>query len=207
MPTLLTDLHATHEALSERLRRAESAQRDPDPRRTRDDIRQRTDFLASASRHVAAVESTLVPAVRHRLPEGSGRARELVHQCRRLEVVLTQARAKLSGSAYAVRRPWSSLWSDVRRELETTCDLERDCVEALADALGDEEPEVAARLTEAEQHGPTRAHPYLPHSGPVGRMARGVARRIDAFWDTAQGRVPPGPVVPHQADESRRDRP
>lgn len=202
MPTLLTDLTAIHEALDERLSRAESARRDPDPRRTRDDIPQRTDFLAAASRHVAAVESTLVPIVRHRLPDGAARARDLVHQCRRFEVALTQARAKLSGSAYAVRRTWSSLWSDVRRELEATCDLERECVEALAEELGDEDAEVAARLTVAEGRGPTRAHPYLPHSGPAGWVARGVARRIDAFWDATQGRVPPDPLVPRQRDES-----
>ena len=202
MPTLLTGLTTTHEALAERLDRAESAHQDPDPRRTRDDIRQRVDFLATASRHLAAVESTLVPIVRHRLPDGAGRARDLVRQCRRLEVALTQARGKLSGSAYAVRRPWSSLWSDVRRELDATCELERACVESLADELGDDDAEVAERLTAAETRGPTRAHPYLPHSGPVGRIARGVATRIDAFWDATQGRVPPEPVLPRSRDDS-----
>lgn len=202
MPKLLTGLTTMHQALTERLAEAESARRDPDPRRTRDDIRQRVAFLASASRHVAAVEATLLPIVRHRLPDGSERARSLLRQCRRLEVALTQARGKLSGSAYSVRRPWPSVWADVRRELEATCDLERDCVEALADELGDEEAEVAARLTAAEAQGPTRAHPYLPHSGPVGRIARGLATRVDAFWDTTQGRVPPEPLVPRAREES-----
>lgn len=202
MPKLLTGLAATHEALTQRLAEAETAHQDPDPRRTRDDIRQRVAFLAGASRHVAAVEATLLPVVRHRLPDGSERARALLRQCRRLEVALTQARGKLSGSAYSVRRPWSSLWSDVRRELEATCSLERDCVEALADELGDEDAEVAARLTAAESQGPTRAHPYLPHSGPVGRIARGLATRVDAFWDTTQGRVPPEPMVPRAREDS-----
>lgn len=202
VPQLLDGITAVHQALTERLARAESPSRDPDPRRTRDDIRLRVDFLASASRHVAAVESTLLPIVRHRLPDGSARARELLRQCRRLEVALAQARAKLGGSAYAVRRSWASLWSDVRRELDATCDLERECVEALGDELGDQDAELASRLTAAESQGPTRAHPYLPHSGPVGRIARGLATRVDAFWDTTQGRVPPEPLVPRPREDS-----
>lgn len=193
METLLTGLAATHEELSGLLGRAESARPDRDPRHVRDDVGVRDEFLVACCRHLSAIESVLVPTVRHRLPDGTARARELLRQCKRLEIALAQVRAKISGSAYAVRRPWPSVWCDVRREFDATCAMERRLVSRLVDVLGDEEAECATRLHDAEVTAPTRPHPYLPHLGVPGRMARRVARRVDVFWDATQGRGVPEP--------------
>jgi hypothetical protein len=63
--------------------------------------------------------------------------------------------------------------------------------------------ELAERLYRAEQRVPTRPHPYLPHQGVRGRVARGVAVRVDRFWDTAEGRMAPEPVQPRRSRDGR----
>lgn len=200
MTSLLPGLTAAHDALAERLERAVGVRRDPDgdPLRLRDDIAPRVEFLSAASRHLAAVEAVLLPAVRRQLDDGTQRARTLLRQCRRLEVALAQARGKLAGSAYAVGRTWSSVWSDVRQEFDATWELEAQLVEQL-DRAGAADG-LAERLEQAEERAPTRTHPYVPHVGLPGRVARRVTRRVDDFWDNARGWTPP-PVVPRPRDE------
>ena len=51
-------------------------------------------------------------------------------------------------------------------------------------------------MFDAETHGPTRPHPWLPHKGLLGLVARRVWARADRFWDAAEGRVIPEPVHP-----------
>jgi hypothetical protein len=55
---------------------------------------------------------------------------------------------------------------------------------------------------DAETRGPTRPHPYLPHTGFVSLVARRLWAMADRFWDSAEGRVIPQPVrpVPHRHD-------
>jgi len=155
-------------------------------------------FLASSSRHLAAVNAVLVPAARRELPDGSHRAHEFSRQCRHLEAALAQTKAKLYGSAYAVSEPWPEIWHDVRREFDRTMTMEHDLTSSLAEHLDDEENEALVdRLYRAERKAPTRPHPYVPHLGVTGRVARGVCRQVDRFWDTAEGRMIPEPIRVH----------
>lgn len=199
MDTLVPDIHATHDVLKDRLEAA--AATTP----THDDPRARypaTDtFLASASRHQAAVLAALVPQVRKRLPDGRERSRAFIRQSRALEAALAQVKAKLYGSSYAVRRSWDSVWSDARRELEATWRLEEEMLGALAEQRREGDPDFGEMLHHAELHSPTRPHPYVPHRGIGGRLARGVALRIDRFWDTTEGRMVPEPVRHHDREK------
>ncbi len=196
MDTLVPGMNATHGVLADRLEIAAAMR--PDPRHARDQYPATDTFLASASRHNAAVNAVLVPAVRHRLPDGHERARDFIHQSKRFEVALAQVKAKMYGSTYAIRRSWDSIWGDVRQEFEATRLIEHELareLEARPKTSGD--ADLADRLYDAELHAPTRPHPYIPHQGMRGKVARKVAMRIDRFWDTAEGRMVPEPVKHH----------
>lgn len=200
--TLADGVHRTHDVLSERLARAKECR--PTRDRPRDRFRATDPFLASASRHVAAANAVLAPAAGRLLPDGHRRAREFARQSRRLEQALSEVKAKLYGSTFAVRRRWDSIWAETEHELAALREMEEELVGEL-EQVADEElrGELAERLYRTEQRVPTRPHPYLPHLGVPGRVARGVALRVDRFWDTAEGRMVPEPVRPHRPRDGR----
>jgi hypothetical protein len=201
--TLVPGMYATHDVLRHRLSLAATAS--PDRRHPRDHYRAIDTFLASYSRHQAAVLEVVVEAVRQRVPDGKERAHEFVHRDKELEVALAQVKAKLYGSSYAIRRSWRSIWDDVRREFEAIWRLEMELVEELERHRQDGDPDWGERLYHAELHAPTRPHPFVPHSGLRGRIARSVALRVDRFWDAAEGRMMPEPVHhPHDRDHDGR---
>jgi hypothetical protein len=204
MDTLVPGLRVTHQMLVERLDLASVARPTTDPQHPRDQYPAIDTFLASASRHNAATLAVVVPAVRSHVADGAERAHDFVAQSRRFEVALSQVKAKLYGSSYAVRRPWESIWADVRRELAETCQMERALVVDLAAARREGDPDWGERLYRAELTAPTRPHPYIPHQGVPGRVARGVARRVDGFWDTAEGRMAPEPLRHHERSDDGR---
>jgi hypothetical protein len=193
--TLVRGMNATHGVLAERLARASAAR--PDPFHARDQFPATDTFLASASRHIGAICAVVVPAVRHRLDDGQARAREFVEASKRFELALAQVKAKLYGSSYAVRRTWDSVWDDVRQEFDAIWELERDLVTDLAASRLDTDPDWGEELYHAELHAPTRPHPYVPHQGVPGKLARSVALRVDRFWDSAEGRMVPEPIHHH----------
>jgi len=193
---LIRSTDATHDALTTRLETAIGHH--PTLASPREHYPATDTFLASASRHLAAVHAVLVPLSRRRLPDGSHRAHEWSHQSKQLEIALAGTKAKLYGSAYAVTRPWPEIWEEVRGELAATLKLERRLVDDLSDHLDDDEhSELIDRLYRAEQRAPTRPHPYVPHLGVPGKVARGVCRQVDRFWDTTEGRMMPEPVRVH----------
>lgn len=196
MDTLIGGLKATHAALRQRLDRATTARPGTDGAHVRDQYPAIDTFLAATSRHLGAIVDVIVPPVRTHVPDGVARARTFIEQVRRTELALNQVKAKLYGSTYAIRRPWDSIWSDARRELEATFRLERLLVRDLTAHHQDRDPDWGEELYHAELHAPTRPHPYIPHQH-LGHLARSLARRVDGFWDTAEGRMVPEPVRHH----------
>jgi hypothetical protein len=195
MDTLVRGMNATHRVLDERLTKAAAAR--PDRRHARDQYPAIDTFLASASRHNAAVLEVLVPVVRDRMPDGEERAQDFVHRSKEFEIALFNVKAKAYGSTYAIKRSWNSIWDDVRTEFDATWALERQLVKELDSHLHDDDPDWGEELYHAELHAPTRPHPYVPHRGLRGRLARFFALRVDRFWDTAEGRMIPEPVTAH----------
>jgi hypothetical protein len=192
--TLAHDLESIHHDLRHRLELAASAR--PDVRHPRDHYTAIDTFLAAASRHNAAMVDAIAPLVRH-LPGGHDLAHEFLAASRSYEESLAQVKARLYGSSFAVSRPWSSIWEEVRRGFDVVCDLERRLAGALLAAEPDDPRDLGTRLHLAELASPTRPHPWIPHEGQVGHLARAVARRIDRFWDAAEGRMVPEPVRHH----------
>jgi hypothetical protein len=195
--TLAHDLESIHHDLRHRLALASGAR--PDARHPRDHYTPIDTFLAAASRHNAAMVDAIAPLVRH-LPGGHDLAHEFLAASRTYEESLAQVKAKLYGSTFAVARAWSSIWEEVGKDLEVVCALEMRLAEALLAEETDEPRDLGTRLHRAELASPTRPHPWIPHQGPVRHVARAVARRIDLFWDAAEGRMVPEPVRHHDRD-------
>ena len=194
MITLAHDLESIHHDLRQRLDIAAGAR--PDLGHPRDHYIAIDTFLAAASRHNSAMVDAIAPLVRH-LPGGHDLAHEFLAASRAYEESLAQVKAKLYGSTFAVARPWPSIWEDVRHELGAVTRLEVRLAEALLTAEPDDPRDLGTRLHHAELVSPTRPHPWIPHQGVVGHLARAVARRVDQFWDSAEGRMVPEPVRHH----------
>jgi hypothetical protein len=194
--TLAHDLATTHHDLQHRLALASSAR--PDLRHPRDHYAAIDTFLAVASRHNAAMVDAIAPLVRD-LPG----AHDYLATSRTYEEALAQVKARLYGSTYAVARPWPEIWAEVHREIDAVFALERRLAEALLDE-DDGTEDLGTRLHHAELASPTRPHPWIPHQGPAGHLARAVARRVDRFWDAAEGRMVPEPVRHHDRTHQGR---
>ncbi len=185
----------THENLAAWLAgaRAMAGTRDQ-PRKAYEDI---DTFLAIASRHLGAVDAVLIPAVRHSVADSSRLVHDYVHAERELEVALAHIKAHAYGSTYETGYTWPEAWGEVDERLA----VHRTSEMAMADALGEVLPpesldELAESLQAAEATAPTRPHPYAPHTGMAGSVSRRVLHRVDAFWDTAEGRMAPEPEPP-----------
>jgi len=183
----------THRSLEQRLKLATSA-----PRLRARDLYAKTDaFIAATCRHLAAVDAVVLPVLRTSIPDGDQRAREYLARARRLERTLATLKARLYGEAHAVHLSWAQVWSDTVRDLDRHDQMERDLVHALAEVLSTHDQQVLAqRVYRSEISAPTRPHPYLPHTGRRGVLARKLWALADRFWDNAEGRVIPDPIRP-----------
>jgi hypothetical protein len=188
-------VEATQRALDQRLGDAMAPHRDP--LRPRDHYAATDTFLASASRHLAAAEAVLISSVRNAAPDGRKLGHDYLVAARALEHALVRIKGKLYGEAHLIHLTWPSLWAEARARLDEHNRRETDVVEAL---LRHGDPVtvdgLARRIFDAETRGPTRPHPWTPHTGLLGSAARRVWALADRVWDDAEGRVIPEPVHP-----------
>ncbi len=187
----------THEDLATRLDRASAMSHVPgQPRKGYEEL---DSFLAVASRHLSALDATLLATVRRQVPDGGHVVHDYLRTARRFELALAHAKARAYGSAYQVGRSWESVWREVAEALAAHRDHEFRVADLLAAQLGERELErLEVRLRAAEKRAPSRPHPYVPHTGPLGFVARRVMHAADAFWDMAEGRMLPEPArAPH----------
>lgn len=198
---LVVTVEATHQSLQQRLDEAvhwSSGQAHPRERQRRTDA-----FMAATSRHLAAVDEAVLPAVSGRLDQGEAAVRSYLHAARDLEHALALLKARLYGEQHVAHLAWPEVWGDVRRRLLVHNGLERDLAEVLAQRLGtDEAQQLAERVYRAELRAPTRAHPYIPHRGLLGRAARRIWSVADRFWDAAESRSVPQPVRPRPKEHT-----
>jgi hypothetical protein len=193
--SLLITIDATHQSLNRRFE--EATARTTALGQPRDTYARTDTFMAATSRHLSAVDAVLLPIAKRRLANGSGRVHEYLHQARVLERSMSLLKARLYGEAHAIHVKWPRLWTDVRRQLSRHNMLERQLVVDLSEVLSEEErDQLAQSVYRSEVKGPTRPHPYTPHTGVMGMVARRMWAVADRFWDTAEGRIIPEPVKP-----------
>ena len=193
--TLMECIEATHRTLEDRLATASAMTRTPgEPRKGYEHI---DTLLNAAARHLNAIDQVLLSQVRRSVPDGRRIIRSYLQVARGLEIALAQTKAREYRAAYAVHRSWNDLWSDVRSQLTAQHAAERALVEALSEHVdGDELDRIAEDLKRAEVTATTRAHPFAPHAGIAGGVARRVLHAVDSFWDVAEGRMAPAPHRP-----------
>jgi hypothetical protein len=196
---LCSSLQVTHEDLVARFDRASTMRSTPgQPRKGYEHI---DTFLAVASKHLNAVDAVLLPEVRRAVPDGDHLVHEYVHATKTLELVLAHLKAREYGSVFDAARSWSSVWSEVGAALSEHRHRELELGELLAVRSSDAALDALAhRLHRAESAAPTRPHPYTPHTGFPGLVARRLMRTVDSFWDAVEGRMAPDPPrPPHKA--------
>jgi hypothetical protein len=192
---LCSSVQHTHDNLAARLAGASTRVSTPgQPRKAYEAI---DTFLAIASKHLSAVDAVLLPAARRRLPDGAHTVHDYLHAARHLEVVLAHVKARAYGSVFETGFHWDQVWADVGRTLGEHRRSETDLVDQLTEAMEPAElDDLTERLHRAESSAPTRPHPYAPHTGFPGLVARKIMHAVDAFWDTAEGRMSPSPERP-----------
>ena len=203
---MLDPLHShilfTQEHLAARLERASAMLHTPDqPRKAAEHI---DTLLADTAKHLGAVDAVLLPAVRHRLPDGARLVHDYLHAARELELALAHVKAREYGSAYDAGRSWKAVWADVGAAMAHQHEAERGLADALAPTM--EAPNLTAladQLHAAAVAAPSRPHPYAPHTGLPGSVARRVLHLVDSFWDTTEGRMVPEPVRPPHGPPGR----
>lgn len=165
-----------------------------EPRRTRELA---DAFMATTSRHLAAVDAVLLPVARKCLRDGHDVCAGYVAQARELEHALHAVKASLYGDVNARHLHNHALLSEVRGLLSDHEERETALVDGMVSSLDDDElARLAERLRHSEEHAPTRPHPYTPHTGLLGRLVSRVWRVVDGFWDSAENRVIPRRVRP-----------
>lgn len=186
--TVLQDtLRHKHDELAGRLDRARTVIARPE--QTRRGCPPIDRFLAGASRHLHAVDEVLLPVVGHECSDGAALVHDYQPAARHLEVLLFHVKAHEYGSTWETGHDWPALWEEVASALETQEEQEDVLAARLAEVADDDLlAEVARRLPRAEAHAPTRPHPFLPHTGPLGVVVRRTARYVDAAWDAVEGR-------------------
>lgn len=193
--SLFLTVESTHRSLQERLDEALAPHRDPD--RPRDGHSSTDAFLAATSRHLAAVEAVLVPTLCRKAPDSGVLAKEYLQAARHLERTLSLVKARVYGEAHAVHMSWPGLWSLAKEQLTEHNRLEQKLVEKVIEHDDPDDLDgLARKLFDAETRGPTRPHPYLPHTGMLSLVTRRMWAMADRFWDHAEGRVIPEPVHP-----------
>ena len=143
-------------------------------------------FCCGVSQHLHAVDEVLLP----RAPRPEVHAEQVA--AHRLEVELAHVKAHEFGSTYEQSFPWPRIWDDVAEAMRAQQEAEGRLVDLLTESLPDEELDrLATRMAQAEPREPTRPHPYVPHRGLAGRLARRAMRLADGFWDAVEGRYVP----------------
>ena len=194
---LSSTVQHTHDNLAARLESASTMVSTPgQPRKAYEAI---DTFLAIASRHLNAVDATLLPTARKRLPDGTQLVHDYLHSARHLEVMLAHVKARAYGSVFEAGHHWTEVWSDVGDALGSHRRCEVDLAALLAGTMEPGElDDLTEKLHRAEGSAPTRPHPYSPHTGLAGLVARKVLHAVDSFWDTAEGRMSPEPTRPQK---------
>lgn len=189
---LSRSIQFTHRRTVERLEAARAMEAPAD--RPRDGYERIDTFLATTSKHLHAVDAVLLPSARKQVPDGATLVHDYVRSVKELEVVLAHVKAHEYGSVYETSFSWPEVWSDVDTALTDHQRHERELGVRLTAVLDDAQLDrLTQKLYHAELAAPSRPHPYTPHTGLLGLVARKVMHTADRFWDTVEGRMVPEP--------------
>jgi hypothetical protein len=158
-------------------------------------------FLATLSRHLAAVEDAVYPEVRKRIPDGKTLAAQQIHLARQMELIMRMIEGSFYGDAYAIAVPRVVLWEEMAAQLDDHVVAEREIIGRMDEILdGEQQEALRESFVKAVERAPTRPHPYSPHSAVLGRLSHRLWAMADRAMDTMDGRIIP--TQPHKVHGS-----
>jgi primosomal protein N'' len=156
------------------------------------------DAVAWLAAHLAAVDHVLAPAAARLRPDDPA-LEEHAHNAHRVQVQLRLLELASAGGRIRSGTPSPPVVADLARELAEHTRLERRLVAILTEALpAAEMDDLADRYLDAVRGGPTRAHPWGVHRGPLERLTFTFGRIRDHLLDVMDARVVPLPRAPHR---------
>lgn len=172
--TLLTGDHRTVEALFQQAETAPSPSSEVVDR-----------IVKELSVHDAIEREYLYPAVRDRVPSGSGLADHSIEEHNEVAQTLLAIDKADNGSGEQ-KQLLARLVTAVRAHVE---EEETRLFPALRDAMTPRElEELGGKLETAKSTAPTRPHPHAPDEGLGTKIAGAVSAPLDKARDAAQGR-------------------
>jgi hypothetical protein len=149
-------------------------------------------FLATLSRHLAAVEDVVFPAARRRISDGPRLVARHVRLSRGLELAMRALEGSFYGDSYYPAEVRDLLWERMDQLLALHDDAERSMVEILTSRLSPPERRtLIVKYAEAEESAPTRPHPYSPHSTWLSPAQHRLWAIADRAMDSMDNRIIP----------------
>lgn len=175
--------------VADALDRARTALRSPDAP---------LDGVVWASAHLAAFERAVLPVVRRVIGDGRAAVAAVRRHATRLEGVLRMLERRETGDVLAAQMDEERLCRELVDLLTEHARMERVLLVRLGDRLNAAEQDaLAAAYRRALEHAPTRPHPHVPHSGPLGALAFRVDAVRDRLMDVMDARHVPAPRATH----------
>lgn len=158
-------------------------------------------FVATLSRHLAAVEDVVYPAARRDVANGPRRVAQQVRLTRGLELTMRALAGTFYGDAYYPSEVRDLLWDRMAKLLKLHDEAERPIVNNLDEQLSPPEKRTfIVEFSEAVESAPTRPHPYSPHSTWLSPAQHRLWAIADRAMDSMDNRIIPAVRRPHTVD-------
>jgi hypothetical protein len=136
--------------------------------------------MAALCSHLSAIETEVLPVARRHLPAGRREVEAQLHQAHRMHLHLRTLEQRTAGEIRHVRLPLPALREELEALLDAHIRVEQEFFDRLEAVLSEpDRRQLRGRFLAALDRGPTRAHPYAPHTGLLARPAS----RLNAAWD------------------------
>ncbi|WP_308127743.1 TIGR03085 family metal-binding protein [Frankia sp. CiP3] len=164
-----------------------------DPRRA---LRAADTAVAVISAHMYAVQTSVYPMARRRLPDSRPRIAELCAQGRETASVLRGISQYIQGDVHRPDESMGRLRERLAELEEQHIAAEEALVADLDKALSpDDRRRMATAFRRSMRRAPTRPHPHLPRTAVVGSLVLRLAGSWDHILDTMDARIAAdGPV-------------
>ena len=155
--------------------------------------------IARLSGHLAAMWRAVYPSADGQSGADGPLRAVCLSRAREVERTLRLLECQLSGAAFAVGRPVTSVPTLLAQQLASYRSAEQALVTAVEDQLAiDGREKLAREYGHALRRAPTRPHPWCPRSGPLCHLAFWLRSRGDRLLDTVDARPGAGRDFPVQ---------
>jgi hypothetical protein len=145
--------------------------------------------VAWTSAHLVAVDQVLYRAMRRHVPGARARLRLVREVDRDLQRAACRLDRRLTGDHHLAELPVEQLAEQVRTCLHEHAQVESTVLEALAEALPEDDlQQLAVRMSDVMATAPTRPHPHTRHTPLSGLIAR-IDAEVDRVRDVMDNRV------------------